>query len=1049
MAIFQRARSNWQKVLMVSTLLCATQSALATPKDTNSNKRKFRDPAPNLEDHAAYFTGKYGQKFEASREKKADALRLKTIESIKGILADSKLDDFRKFELYLRLGELYVERHDFLRYVEIEDYNIAYEKWELGGKKGPAPQLNNHSSRAHLLEAANTFRNLSTLYPKHPRLDSILFSLARNLSRLGNDNAVLYYDKLLKNYPNSPLVPETHLALGEHYFEKNIMSSALEQYKKAITYKDSEVYPYAIYKLGWAYFNAQYKNPTEYSENLKKTVAAFKLVVKLAQTQSEKFKNVVLLKDEAINDLIVVWAEAEDIVSAWTYFRSMGNEESFYTMLDRLARIYIDQGQNTKAITVLERILKEAPSRLLNLENQLMLVELYDAAGDLPRVSSHFSKLAKNYTEDSVWGKANKAKSPEAIAEANEKIPRSMHRHAAIYHNNGLKTGKTVILNTALDLYALLLEDFPKYPGNVEIRFNFAELNMYMKKYDIAAREYVKVSRTDMRDGKWAKTSALNAIAAVNKIIEGKKYEKLPPPGEVAQQMNIPLEKVRLIEVVDNYVELYPSEPNIPELRAVCAHIQFMYGHYTKAVERYEAIITLKPQTKEAREATKIVINYLAKRQEWDKVIAATDLMMKNTALMSDPKTKEFALQSLKNAHFNKGLALEKSGKNKDAAENFVTYEKLFPGDEYADKAIFNAALNYFKVGELKLATGNLEHLLKSYPKSKLKAESQVKLGESYEALTEYKVAASTYLTFAKENPREARADKAAFNAGVLAMGMEDYGMANEAFTYFGTHFKNSKLLDDVLAKQMETQIKLGLQKEAVRTGQLALTRQKDKESEFSLSLRSEIAQIIFESISQKNGLNEMNALRKSLLKTKFEASTARFNVAQFFLSQSEPKVKKFITPSLTYSAIEAKLTEKQKNLQALANELTKVIEIGSAEQIVASFYLLGEAHEHLADELFLVQPPTGTSAKDVNDFKSATEKLAFPLKEDAQKFYEEAYKRSKEVASFSVWTEKSYNKMTALDRVKYPSSHTLAASPQYMTHVLSTQGGNISPVLD
>lgn len=66
--------------------------------------------APTKEDSADYFaTSRKGVSKEDA--KKADDLRGKTIDQIKSILAKQK--GVNEFELWLRLGELYVERADF------------------------------------------------------------------------------------------------------------------------------------------------------------------------------------------------------------------------------------------------------------------------------------------------------------------------------------------------------------------------------------------------------------------------------------------------------------------------------------------------------------------------------------------------------------------------------------------------------------------------------------------------------------------------------------------------------------------------------------------------------------------------------------------------------------------------------------------------------------------------------------------------------------------------------------------------------------------------
>src|SRR4051812_36638494 len=84
--------------------------------DTASSKAV----APDLEDHANYFSE---NRHDINPEdlKKADKLRRKTMSSIEELLKQKK-NNTRRFELLLRLGELHVERHDFLRDQELQTF---------------------------------------------------------------------------------------------------------------------------------------------------------------------------------------------------------------------------------------------------------------------------------------------------------------------------------------------------------------------------------------------------------------------------------------------------------------------------------------------------------------------------------------------------------------------------------------------------------------------------------------------------------------------------------------------------------------------------------------------------------------------------------------------------------------------------------------------------------------------------------------------------------------------------------------------------------------
>src|SRR4051812_25096620 len=91
---------------------------LAAAKGGFVPKKKSTENVPNRED----FYTTVDKQISPEAQKKADGLRLKTISSIQSLLQDKKIRPAQKFELELRMGELYAERHDYIRDQEMTSY---------------------------------------------------------------------------------------------------------------------------------------------------------------------------------------------------------------------------------------------------------------------------------------------------------------------------------------------------------------------------------------------------------------------------------------------------------------------------------------------------------------------------------------------------------------------------------------------------------------------------------------------------------------------------------------------------------------------------------------------------------------------------------------------------------------------------------------------------------------------------------------------------------------------------------------------------------------
>ncbi|MEZ4743437.1 MAG: hypothetical protein R3B45_13495 [Bdellovibrionota bacterium] len=72
--------------------------------------------------------------------------------------------------------------------------------------------------------------------------------------------------------------------------------------------------------------------------------------------------------------------------------------------------------------------------------------------------------------------------------------------------------------------------------------------------------------------------------------------------------------------------------------------------------------------------------------------------------------------------------------------------------------------------------------------------------------------------------------------------------------------------------------------------------------------------------------------------------------------------------------------------------------------------------HEKLADDLFQAPSPIKATQKELDAFKSKIERAAFPLRDDAYKYYRQAYDYARKGDSFSNWTQLAYNKMVLLE---------------------------------
>ncbi|MCX6124964.1 MAG: tetratricopeptide repeat protein [Proteobacteria bacterium] len=733
----------WAGLVLVCT---APQSAFSLSQGRALNDQMGKAAAPTKEDSADYFAiSRTGVSKEDAL--KADALRGKTIDQIKGLLVKQKGSN--EFELTLRLGELYVERSDYQRDLEIEHWVAAHEKWKNSEPKsrGKVPTVDYKASESQLNLAINSFRKLVTAFPKDPRTDAALYSLAGTLSRVEDENALLYYKQLITRYPASPLVPDSWLAIGEFHFDKHKIPEATEAYQHVMDFKSHRAYAFAVYKLGWCYYNTQGGNEKNPGESLRKSIAAFKLVVKLADSGTQEKKNF-NLRDEAIRDLVMAFAETEDTDAAWNYFKTIGQEAKFYTMLERLGNTYADAGKTEKGIEVYNRLVTEAPTKPNNPAIYQKLVELYDSSNQSPKSVATIRTMNKLFIgKSSPWLTTNQT-NPKVFSDAKEITEKTTHRYGTLFHSRGQKTKNKPLEGLAAEIYTQYLESFSTLAQAYEIRYYLADIQLDQGKYEAASTNFMMVAKQNSKDGKYLKESALMAVTAIARLNEQEKFPALPPAGQVSKAIEIPRSRQLYTKVIDQYIDLLPNEKEGNGMRFTAAQIFFDYGHYDIAVKRFDDIATQLSSTKQGQTSARVIVTLFNEKSDWSKVIAYGKKYQANKQIVADAGVKKFLEDSLRAALFNSALGYEKSKSYEKAAVGFLEFRRIFPADSNADRAVYNASLNFFKAGRIEEALAQQRQLLQDYPRSALAPDVTASMGETYEALAQFRNAGDTYKKF-------------------------------------------------------------------------------------------------------------------------------------------------------------------------------------------------------------------------------------------------------------------------------------------------------------
>lgn len=191
-------------------------------------------------------------------------------------------------------------------------------------------------------------------YAKYPRNDEALFNAAALLLRAGKlKQGKKLFVRLIRDHPRSKHIPATYLAFADSYYGQGKMPQAMRLYQQVTKYPGARLYGYAIYKLGWCWYNlADHRRALEAFVKIIRSASRWTGVPAAARDR---------LVAAARRDAVLAYAAVGAPSKAHHFFQRIGGQQA-QEMLERLARVYADLGKFHEATSIYRRLMALAPS---------------------------------------------------------------------------------------------------------------------------------------------------------------------------------------------------------------------------------------------------------------------------------------------------------------------------------------------------------------------------------------------------------------------------------------------------------------------------------------------------------------------------------------------------------------------------------------------------------------------------------------------------------------------------------------------------------------
>ncbi|HSP17960.1 MAG TPA: tetratricopeptide repeat protein, partial [Myxococcaceae bacterium] len=413
---------------------------------------------------------------DAQRERLTEAKRAEVIGQLERLVQRFPDDSPRKPDLLFQLGEAYWERSKALRRAETE-------------AAGDASKADHAPSEAVRVRAMDAYARLLKTFPKYPRRDEVLFSLAYDLEDVGRqEEAVAQYRALLRDFPGSRFAADAWLELGNHAFDAGNVAAAQDAYEHATRVGSPRVRSYATYKLAWCDFNlGEFEGARQKLSRVVDGSAGGG-----AQTHRD-------LRTEALADLTRVYVRLDQPQEALAYFLRNTSGAERRKLVTRLGNGLADAGELRGALEVYRASLEAEPLAAEAVGWQQAVVRAHDGLNDRDEVRVEAQRLADMVHPGTRWWTAN-AGSPEALRAGFDAAEQGLRTLVTAYHQEAQRTGAPRTYRLAADVYRAYLSAFardsePAWTSDHAFNMTFyaAEIAWAVGDWRAAAVQYERV----------------------------------------------------------------------------------------------------------------------------------------------------------------------------------------------------------------------------------------------------------------------------------------------------------------------------------------------------------------------------------------------------------------------------------------------------------------------------------------------------------------------------------------------------------------------------
>lgn len=1001
----------------------------------------LRERPDALGDAAREFADEQLERLLAEREELLAQRRATAISLLEEFIREEPEEAREMPDALLRLAEL---RWELAR----ADYLVAFAAWQ----QVPPEYRSADSPRPDYTVSLGLYDRILDRHRSFDRYDLVLYMKAFAMTEGGRPAAALdLYRRILAEFPQSRFVPDAHMALAETRFAEADFAGALEGYELVLPHRESDLYGLALFKSAWCLWrlNRTTESATRFREVL--DLGRGRGSEQVSAAQRSRLRD---LQSEALEYLIQVFTEdeANTAQDLFTFLQEIGGERYADRVLVRLAARFYEQDRWAYGIEAFNLVLERMGADERAPRWQLQIARGRAALGEPDEAVQALEVLADRYTGTSDWVRQQSDR--ELVAETEEMVERAIRVRAMRWHDIAQRESRGPLFERAQRLYSIYLAHFPGSEHSYNLRFYRAEILFHrLERWDEAGRTYLAAAQQDP-EGEYTRDSLYNAIGAFEHVRE-EQLERCtqqraagggtpaasdggdPSAGEEEAESEIPTEEDvfgpsedpcgesendrRFSTAIELYVELFPDDPDLPEILFRQGRLYYDRQIFDPAVRLFGQLLERFPNSPYAVTAGELILESFNRARDYQNIESWARRLKDSPAFQTQESQQRLDTLILQ-AVFATGEQLAERGQHADAAEAYLRAAREFPRDERAPQAYYNAGLEHQADGNVAGAASAYDQLIEHHPNTEIGSDGAWAGAQMYESIAQFSDAARYYEAYGEHFPNTPRAADALYNATLLRMTAHENDAAVRNGNRFLERFERHESAEGVtflIGRAQENAESFG---EAADTYRRFIRRSRNTSRQVEANTR--LAQVLMRAGNERSAGQALTAAvrlarrRRSQLNDQgvYYAAQARFMQAERILHEYEQ-----IRIAGDMGGLRRRLERKSDLLRRAAEAFADVVQFSVAEWVTASLFQIGRSYEIYAEGLREAPTPDGLSEEEEQAYFDQLQGFVIPIEERALEAYEGGYTTALELRIFNSWTARLREGLVRLNDVQYP----------------------------